>query len=512
MSLTKEQLDIVGVDVEPGEVMVVQALAGTGKTTTLCEWAKARPHMNIRYVAFNRSVKEEAVKRFPPHVTCSTIDGLVWEHRVAHGIMGTPPKEIFDKFTPLYTPVSALKCSYTNLRNALRTVHAFCKSSSTAVLLSHVPRTMRVGQTKQAIDEGTRDRLCLMAQDMYNLMESGTLPCGSFDVAEKIMAQKETFVGCQTILVDESQDLNAPMIKTVLNQLDHAGVVFVGDPYQHIYQFKKCISIFASPALEGMCSSVRHMRLTESFRFGPVIAACANQILLEREDVETIGVVRVVGKGSSDGKVDSPIPASNIFALADKLPKREKIAVLFRTNRELLSFFLKHELKFHVKGNVKKETLVRLSTAYQTNPGKFMRDWEERDDEGSDEVFLYELIAEHQGDITDILEHLKTRSVQSRQTGVVLSTVHQSKGLEFHTVVMWGDTQRKSKDNPPSEEERNIRYVAATRAKHVLYVCEDISLHEVRKVSKELEESSNAPTRKRGGLDAWVVKRKRDRE
>ncbi len=374
------------------------------------------------------------------------------------------------------------------------------------VLLSHVPRTMRTGQTKQVIDEGTRNQLRLMAQDMYNLMESGTLPCGSFDVAEKIMAQKETFVGCQTILVDESQDLNAPMVKTVLNQLDHAGVVFVGDPYQHIYQFKKCISIFAPSALKGL-GSVKHMRLTESFRFGPVIAACANQILLEREDVETIGV-RVMGKGSSHGEVDSPVPASHIFALADKLPKREKTAVLFRTNRELLSFFLKHELKFHVKGNVKKETLIRLNTLYQTNPGKFMRDWEERDDEGSDEVFLYELISEHQGDITDILEHLKTRNVQSRQTGIVLSTVHQSKGLEFHTVVMWGDTQRKSKDNPPSEEERNIRYVAATRAKHVLYVCEDISLHEMRKVSKELE-SLGASTRKRGGLDAWVVKKKK---
>lgn len=42
----------------------INAFAGIGKTTTLLEYAKANSDKRILYIAFNRSVKEEAVKKF----------------------------------------------------------------------------------------------------------------------------------------------------------------------------------------------------------------------------------------------------------------------------------------------------------------------------------------------------------------------------------------------------------------------------------------------------------------
>jgi DNA helicase II / ATP-dependent DNA helicase PcrA len=67
-------------------------------------------------------------------------------------------------------------------------------------------------------------------------------------------------------------------------------------------------------------------------------------------------------------------------------------------------------------------------------------------------------------------------SVDSKSESMVLSTIHSSKGLEWHTVIIiWAAEGRipspMALDNPDDlEEERRILYVAATRAKHNLVV------------------------------------------
>jgi F-box protein 18 (helicase) len=58
--------------------MLVMAFAGTGKTTTLVEYTKRRPHLRFAYLAFNVSVMDDAKAKFPPHVTCVNF------HKLAH--------------------------------------------------------------------------------------------------------------------------------------------------------------------------------------------------------------------------------------------------------------------------------------------------------------------------------------------------------------------------------------------------------------------------------------------
>ncbi|MEX0810895.1 MAG: hypothetical protein WD048_01680 [Chitinophagales bacterium] len=54
MELTKQQYDIIN---STGNIKV-NAVAGSGKTTTIIEYAKARPESSkILYLAFNKSVK-----------------------------------------------------------------------------------------------------------------------------------------------------------------------------------------------------------------------------------------------------------------------------------------------------------------------------------------------------------------------------------------------------------------------------------------------------------------------
>jgi superfamily II DNA or RNA helicase len=47
------------------EDLVINAVAGSGKTTTLIEYARTRPvNSKILYLAFNKTVKTEAIQKF----------------------------------------------------------------------------------------------------------------------------------------------------------------------------------------------------------------------------------------------------------------------------------------------------------------------------------------------------------------------------------------------------------------------------------------------------------------
>ena len=79
VNLTEEQKAIV----EHDNNLRINAFAGTGKTTTLLEYSKRRPNSRILYIAFNRSVKEEAIKKFHKeglnNVTIETAHSLAYK-------------------------------------------------------------------------------------------------------------------------------------------------------------------------------------------------------------------------------------------------------------------------------------------------------------------------------------------------------------------------------------------------------------------------------------------------
>lgn len=61
-----------------GEKLVVNAFAGTGKTSTLVKYAEKHPELRMLYIAFNHSVREEADEKFPTNVLCKTSHQLAW--------------------------------------------------------------------------------------------------------------------------------------------------------------------------------------------------------------------------------------------------------------------------------------------------------------------------------------------------------------------------------------------------------------------------------------------------
>ena len=82
MDLTQEQQNIVNATGN----LKINAVAGSGKTATLIEYARARPGRKILYLAFNKSVKMEAASKFADqglsHVQVETAHSLAYKHIV----------------------------------------------------------------------------------------------------------------------------------------------------------------------------------------------------------------------------------------------------------------------------------------------------------------------------------------------------------------------------------------------------------------------------------------------
>src|ERR1700759_1226569 len=82
MLLTSEQAAIIR---SKGDIKI-NAVAGSGKTTTLIEYARARPAEKILYLAFNKTVRLEAEKKFAEkgisNVKIDTAHSLAFAHIV----------------------------------------------------------------------------------------------------------------------------------------------------------------------------------------------------------------------------------------------------------------------------------------------------------------------------------------------------------------------------------------------------------------------------------------------
>ena len=80
MALTEEQEAALraAAELKEGEILKIEACAGSGKTSTLIEIAKSRPEWRFLYLAFNRAIVEEARRRFPPNVRIFTTHSLAY--------------------------------------------------------------------------------------------------------------------------------------------------------------------------------------------------------------------------------------------------------------------------------------------------------------------------------------------------------------------------------------------------------------------------------------------------
>lgn len=242
MNLTDEQVAYVDL-YRQGTDIVVEAGAGTGKSSTLKAGAHADPR-RAAYIAYNRSTADDARKSMPWHVEANTAHGFA-SRAVGRRFMGRrnasarqPAKVTAEILARLNRPAFEIGLDAGLHRAGLarlsmRTLAAWCKSADREVLAQHVPDTPQLRPDERRGAVAAAVMLAATAwQDLQHDDNSGKgeLPF-EHDHYLKMWALTNPRLPVDVVMFDEAQDAN-PVMAGVVEGQTHAQRVAVGDRCQ----------------------------------------------------------------------------------------------------------------------------------------------------------------------------------------------------------------------------------------------------------------------------------------
>ncbi|MBK8381190.1 MAG: ATP-dependent helicase [Ignavibacteria bacterium] len=488
MKFTDEQHEIIN---SSGNIKI-NAVAGSGKTTTIIEYAKARPkNARILYLAFNKSVKTEAIKKFSDkglsNVTVETAHSLAYRHIVYNNnykirAQGYKSHEIAEI---LGLRIAGEKHGeHIAANHIIKFISYFCNSYKNKVnelnyreVVSDAAAQIFVTRHYDYIETQTRKLL--------SKMNSGEIEV-THDFYLKKFQLSDPVLNFDYILFDEGQDASSAMLDIFLKQ--KAVKVIVGDTHQQIYGWR-----YAVNSLEK--TDFKTFMLTKSFRFSQEIADLAMDVLKLKNLISEYNPVSV--KGSSvpmDVKVHAILGRTNLGLLL-------KAIETVTENKKLKSLYFEGNINSYTYADEGaslydvlnlhngKRKLIRDKLVRQMKDIKELQDYIEKTGD-SQFGMLVDIVKKYGNDIPGIIKTIKDKHVdndEKEKAEIIFSTVHRCKGMEYDVVHIVNDFITEDKLEKLSDdskgdalslsrlnEEINLLYVAVTRAKNVIYIPETL--------------------------------------
>jgi superfamily I DNA/RNA helicase len=461
-SPTEEQIAVIEGAKQHTDI-AVEALAGTGKTTTLKLLADSKVGLKGTYVAFNKSIVDEAKAKFPSSVHCSTAHGLAYQsigREFASRLQSTQRLSFKQIAEWLEAGAFGFKSSISNhvldpaqmAQHAQATVRNFCKSIDPEISTQHVKMPVIIEAHSPNAKAFAMAVLPLAKKIWTDLLLQQGFMKFNHDHYLKMWQLGKPTIGSDFILFDEAQDAD-PVMLDVVNSQSSSQLVYCGDQFQAIYEWRG-----AKNALT-MVNVDEHLWLTQSFRFGPAIAKEANQFLA------LLNCPKMV-KGSQE-----------VQSSLKRIPNPD--AILCRTNAGVIAAIMGEQSKnrsVSIIGRPEEligfaEACQKLMTGGRTGHPELapflnwegVRDFvEEYPDEAQDIKTMVRLVDSFG---TERLISSLHDVVTEKQADVVVSTAHRAKGREWNDVRLQGDFLHA--DDMDSEDLR-LAYVAITRAKRTL--------------------------------------------
>lgn len=469
MKPTLEQQAIIDAATSrPVRNLAISAYAGAGKTATLVMLAKALPKQSL-YIAFNKSIAEEASELFPVWVTCKTL------HSLAYAAVITPQKmfrkvagysdtkailRLLDKELGYLPDYMALEAVYFTLE----VIKEFCQSASFD-LAGFVYWYM--------VEQGIQLEYDMRLPSVLKLWEAMTDPKSTItmthDVYLKLFQLSKPVLDFDVIYQDEFQDANPVTLDIFYRQ--KCQLVAVGDPYQSIYEWRGAVDAFKTIPEDWV-----KLKLTESFRFTPEIASIATKLLhIAGEDSPVVGLGKAKGDGSRAilcrtnlDILTHLLAAKNakekVFVMADLADLWSKLYHISSLssgskpkypNRQLKMFSNMDELVKEAEHNHEFKKLLNFGTLLASGKGLH-------------------------ANIVDIKEVVVDKQEDAAYT---IATLHRSKGLEYDHVTIDSNAINLDQEDLTIAEILadgqllNLLYVGVTRARASLSSPDE--LHEV---------------------------------
>lgn len=525
MELTKEQYDIIN---STGNIKI-NAIAGSGKTTTIIEYAKARPKTSkILYLAFNKSVKLEATKKFADkglrNVKVETAHSLAYKHIVFHNnykvrAQGYKTYEIVE--------LLGLKgngekhAEYILANHISKFISYYCNSDKQRV------------QDLNYRDVVSDSKAKIFVSKFYDYIEMQTrLLLGKMDKGEieiihdfylKKFQLSNPKLNYDYILFDEGQDASAAMLDVFFKQ--NATKVIVGDTYQQIYGWR-----FAVNSLEK--ATFKTFNLSTSFRFSQPIADLAMEVLKWKKmiDIE-LPEIKILGKGTSEKiKSKAVIARTNLGLLLKAIEyvteKKKVKSIYFEGNINSYTYAEEGASLYDVLNlNNNKRRLITNKLIKEMKNLDELNDYIEKTDDVQLKMMV-EIVKEYGNEIPGIIKAIKEKHIDNddkENAEMIFSTVHRCKGMEYDAIQIVNDficeeklgklvtdANRDKLNFAKLNEEINLLYVAITRTKNSLYIPETIvpvdfpqskQVHIMRVADDKEKETSSTKKQTKAGQD-----------
>ena len=491
MILTKEQEEIINSDKLSFKI---NAVAGSGKTTTLLEYAKKNSNLKILYLAYNKSLQtslQDKLKEYNlPSMHISTIHSLAYNkieaynYNLAHDLKNQIIENVITRheqtvnqkaYYPIPEYVALIKdlvnfyCNSSLIALDSKLIESYKKQSELgAKILELINKNeKRVIEHLKTILSAMKNKIIDATHDFYLKM---------FYLNKKVSAN----LPYDLILVDEAQDISDVMIGIVENQSCRR--IYVGDSFQQIYTFR-----FATNALNKI--DLPSYDLTQSFRFGDNYAKVLQNNLNSLYEINSSKPLEIsglekttlIGKNHIDFNKQFCVIARSTFGLIQQLVYfiHDKKKVYFEGGYNSYSFMNQTVYSiFYLKQ--KKNDKITIDEIKDFDTINELEQFA-KDTKNQDYLNIIKFINTYGDNIFEINKKIKEFLVTDKKDAdIIFTTTHKSKGLEYDQVIMADDfISKKEITNTKNKlsylrvnEELNIYYVAATRAKNVIQLAD----------------------------------------
>lgn len=464
---TDEQAAIVSAASESERNLLVSALAGAAKTSTLELIAQALPNIEILALAFNRKMATEMQERMPPNVKAMTLNAL--GHRTWMDATGRRLKinasKTYDIANELIRtkPQAEQSVLWEQFAELLRIID-FGKSCGyiPSGHFDHGKPLMRDDDFFGHLEQRLSDTEVDFIREV-TVISLGMAFKGDCDYNDQILMPtvfQGAFPRYPLVLVDEAQDLSSLNHATLRKLVGKRRLIAVGDPLQAIYSFRGAHEY--SMELMKAEFDMQELPLTISFR-------CPQEIVkhvrwrapqMHWPEWAMVGEVQTLASWTSDILPDDAVIICRnnapLFAVAIKLLKTGRSCELH--GRDVVASLTKVIRKFGGHDLPQHEVLAKIETwlAVEMEKNKPRAHDRLRDRAECMKVFAVE--GATLGDALAYAQHLS-----QLRSPLKLMTGHSSKGMEYDHVYFL-DQHLIGKD----EQEPNLRYVIATRARETL--------------------------------------------
>jgi superfamily I DNA/RNA helicase len=241
---TPEQSEILSFARTSRENLIINALAGSAKTTTLEMLCHALDREPILSLAFNKRIADEMAKRLPGHVKPMTFNALghrVWAQYTGRRLT-VDTKKSYNILKTLVDDLGRMEKSeaYESFSEVLAAVR-LAKSTG------YIPAGRFQGINPLSVDDPFTDEepsslmLRLLDETLTRSIQASY--AGSIDFDDQIYMPTlfgGTFPQFPLVMVDEAQDLS-PLNHAMLKKLVNKRLIGVGDPWQSIYAFRGAV-------------------------------------------------------------------------------------------------------------------------------------------------------------------------------------------------------------------------------------------------------------------------------